>query len=256
MFAIYIWMLSAKADFAGEAAGHLRIIAEKTGGQFFAFSGSETFPEAQVLLEPLRYLYQVEYTSKIQKGGTHSLSAKIELQDSTITSNPIPFQINLEPVAPVFISFPAKIQRTAPQNSENPSESLSPTGIQVEFLLQYPDNLRRNLSVASLLVDGNEVVRNTEAPFTQFYWDLRPYTTSGQHTLQVRVIDTLGIASESTTLPVEIEVIIPEKTGIQKFMAGNGMYFVLFGVFVLGAACAMIIVRPAGWKNSRRARPP
>lgn len=240
---IHIWMLSSKNDFGSAGAGHLRIIAEKTGGQFFAFSGNETLPEAQTLLEPLRYLYQISYTSKIQKGGTHSLAARVNLQDSTVTSNPVPFDINLEPVVPIFISSPTVVQRTAPQNSENPTEALTPNGIQVEFLLQYPDNLRRNLASASLLVDGSEVSRNTDAPFTQFYWDLRPYTTSGRHVLQVQVVDELGIANQSSELPVDIEVIIPEKTGFQKFIAGDGIYLVMLGVFVLGAAFAMIVLR-------------
>jgi hypothetical protein len=240
---IHIWMLSSKNDFSSAGAGHLRIIAEKTGGQFFAFSGNEALPEAQTLLEPLRYLYQISYASKIQKGGTHSLAARINLQESTVTSNPLPFDITLEPVVPIFISSPASIQRTAPQNSENPTEVLTPNGIQVGFLLQFPDNLRRSLASASLMVDGKEASRNTEAPFTQFYWDLRPYSTSGRHVLQVQVIDELGIASQSSELPVEIEVIIPEKTGFQKFIAGDGIYLVLLGVFVLGAAFAMIILR-------------
>ncbi len=177
---VFIWMLSSKSDFDSPESGFLRTIAEKTGGQFHAFSGSETFPEAKTILEPLRFLYQLSYQSNVQKGGQHNLAVRINLQDTTVSSTPATFKIDLLPVNPIFVGIPASIQRTvSSQNSDSP-QNLVPTELLVEFLVEYPDQLERDLAEASLWVDGEKVATNTAPPFTRFVWDLSEYTDFSQ----------------------------------------------------------------------------
>ena len=220
---IFVWMLASKGDFNSPASGYLRALAGQTGGQFFAFSGSETFPEFQTLLEPLRYLYQIEYHSNIQEGGKHNLSARLDLQDQIITSTPTTFEINLQPAIPIFVGMPAAITRTSPQNSKNPILELAPSQLSVEFLVEYPDHLPRDLKEAVLLVDGQIVSKNAAEPFTHFNWDLNDYTSTSRHTLQVEITDILGISSSSNALPVQIDVTLPEASGWNRFLESNGL---------------------------------
>jgi hypothetical protein len=240
---IFIWMLAGRNDFNSPAANPLRALADKTGGQFFAFSGNEAFPEAHSLLEPLRYLYKIEYKSKIQTGGKHNLGARITLQSDTVVTDPITYSINLQPVVPMFVGLPASIQRTAPASSKEPVKSLLPSSLTVEFLVQYPDSLQRDLASSKLLVDGTSVSENTSPPFTHFQWDLNSYTTSATHSLQIEVTDSFGMTSQSNSLPVEVDVVLPEKSSWQQFLAGNGVYMLLVGVFLLGMAVTLIVIR-------------
>jgi hypothetical protein len=251
---IFIWMLASKSDFNSPESSYLRSLTEKTGGQFFAFSGNEPFPEAQTLLEPLRYLYQLEYISGVKTGGKHNLSIKLNLQDAAVSSSPVAFDINLQPVVPMFIGLPGSIERTAPSNSKTPEQSLSPSSLTVEFLLEYPDNLHRDLTSSRLLVDGIEIAKNTSPPFTQFQWDLRSYTTSAIHKLQIEVTDSLGITNQSNLLPVEIQVTIPQKNSWQTFLDTNGVYLIMAAVFLLGMVSALAVSRLRSNSTSRRVR--
>jgi hypothetical protein len=240
---VFIWMLSSKGDFDSPESGFLRTIAERTGGQFFAFSGTETFPEAKTILEPLRFLYQLSYQSNVQKGGQHNLAVRINLQDATVSSTPTAFEIDLLPVNPIFVGIPAAIQRTVSNQQGESAGQLLPSNLLVEFLVEYPDHLERELAQATLWVDGEKAAANTAAPFTRFVWDLSPYQESGRHTIQVTVTDSLGISAESNSLPVQIDVIIPEPTSWQKIIQGQGIYFIFAGIFLLGLATAYLVIR-------------
>ena len=240
---VFIWMLSSKGDFDLPESGFLRTIAEKTGGQFFAFSGTETFPEAKTILEPHRFLYQLSYKSNVQKGGQHNLAVRINLQDATISSTPATFEIDLLPVNPIFVGIPAAIQRTISNKQGETEGQLVPTNLLVEFLVEYPDHLERELAEANLWVDGEEVATNSAAPFTRFIWDITPFQTSARHTIQVTVTDTLGISAKSNSLPVQIDVIIPEPTSWEKIIQGQGIYFIFAGIFLLGLASAYLVLR-------------
>ncbi len=251
---LFIWMLASKNDYDSPKSGYLRSLSEETGGQFFVFSGSEQFPEAQVLLEPLRYLYEVAYTSKIQTGGQHNLAVRVNLQDETITSAPATYQIDLKPPVPIFVGLPASIQREAIQKSEDPLANLSPASLQVDFIVQYPDKIQRDLVESRLLVDGEIAARNSTPPFNRFQWDLRTYTTSGRHSIQVEVLDTLGLSAASSELTVEIDVILPQKTAWEKFFENQGVFLILFGVFILGVAVSFIYIRLRSAKQTQDLR--
>jgi hypothetical protein len=240
---IFVWMLAARTQFTSPEAGYLRSLAEQTGGQFFAFSGTEPFPEAQSLVEPLRYLYQVGYTSHVKTGGRHNLAVKVLLKESTVTSIPAAFEINLQPPTPIFVGLPASITRTAPEKSKDPLKELSPGGLAVEFLVEYPDNLQRELASSRLLVDGKVEAENKTPPFTRFQWDISPYTSPGKHTLQIEITDNLGITNQSNSLPVEIKIVLPQKSSWQQFLDNGGQYLLLFGGFILGIAVALIFLR-------------
>ena len=238
---VFVWMLASRGDFDAPTSGYLRSLAEQTGGQFFAFSGNEPFPEAQTLLEPLRYLYQVSYLSKIQVGGKHNLAVRVNLQEDTVTTAPVTFELDLQPPVPIFVGLPSSIRRTAPDKSKEPLKELSPSNLLVEFMVEYPDNLHRELSGSRLLVDGQEIGKNTAPPYTRFQWDISGYTTSSRHIVQIEIIDSLGITASSNTLPVQIDVIIPEKTNWQDFVGGNGLYLLLIGVFSAWNFCNLYL---------------
>lgn len=237
---IFVWMIASQHQFDDPQAASLRSIADETGGQFFAFSGMEPFAEAQTLIEPLRFLYSVQYISGIRDAGDHRLAVRIDLPDSLVTSLPVTFPISLLPPNPIFVGLPAEILRTAPATSKNPLLDLAPTSQGLEILVEFPDGYRRQISSSRLLVDGAVAYENLQEPFTRFVWDLSPYTSTGKHTLQTQITDELGFSQTSALLSVDITVTLPRQSGWIEFLSGGGVYLLLAGVFIFGVVAAIL----------------
>ncbi len=231
---LYIWMIASQNQFDDPEAASLRSLSEETGGRFFAFSGVEPFSEAQILIEPLRFLYGIQYHSNIRDAGNHKLAVRINLPDTTITSAPITFPIDLQAPNPIFVGVPATIQRTAPSKSKDPIHELAPIQQLMELLIEFPDGYPRAIASSRLSVDGVVVSENKQEPFNRFAWDLSSYTSSDKHTLQAEITDELGFTQTSAILPVEIVVTLPIQNSWVEFLAGGGVYLLLAAVFILG----------------------
>ena len=62
-------------------------LAEQSGGQFFIFSGVEELPNVEDYFAPNRFLYEIEYTSRINRSGSSQIGAVVNVQDQSIFSN-------------------------------------------------------------------------------------------------------------------------------------------------------------------------
>ncbi len=236
---MFIWMVASQHQFDDPEAAGLRSLAEETGGQFFAFSGVEPFSEAQTLIEPLRFIYHLQYRSGIREAGNHQIAVRVDLPDSIVSSAPIPFPISLSPPNPIFVGVPSTILRSAPEKSKDPIHELAPVHQILEILIEYPDGYPRNIKASKLLVDGAVASENSQEPFNRFTWDLTSYITSEKHSLQAEITDELGFTQTSAVLPVDIRVDLPNQTAWVEFLAGGGVYLLLAVVFVLGVLAAI-----------------
>lgn len=235
---IFVWMIASQFQFDSPEAAHLRSLANDTGGVFFAFSGNEPFSEAQKLIDPLRFIYQIGYTSLVRDSGTHKLATRINLSESMITALPISFNINLQPPNPIFVGLPPSIHRSAPENSKNLLQDLAPASHTVEFLLEFPDGYTREISKARLVVDGSVMAENSIPPLNRFVWDLTPYTSTAPHELQVVVEDSLGFTASSSVLITQVNVTLPDQNPWMKFLTSGGIYALLVVFFLLGLLAA------------------
>jgi len=66
---LFIWLIGPQNYSSTQAAMVLQKAAADTGGSFFLFSGAETLPEIASYLNPLRYVYQLSYTTNIKSSG-------------------------------------------------------------------------------------------------------------------------------------------------------------------------------------------
>lgn len=235
---IFVWMVASQFQFDSPEAAQLRSLANDTGGQFFAFSGNEPYSEAQKLIDPLRFIYQISYTSMIRNSGTHKLATRIDLPENTVTALPVSFNINLQAPNPIFVGLPVSIQRSAPEDSKNPLQDLDPDTQTVEFLLEFPDGYARDISRSRFLVDGTVMAESTIPPLNRFVWDLTPYTVSAPHELQVIVEDTLGFTASSSILVTQVNVTLPDQNAWLKFLTSGGIYALLVVFFILGLLAA------------------
>ena len=208
----YIWLVGSAEQASLPPAVQLRDLATQTGGQFFAFSGSETAPDLEQYLSPLRSIYHLIYTSQIRSGDSHQLVVEVQLGTQKVTTPAKSFSFSLLPPEAVLISPPLVIERRLPDEftrnvlSQARPADLQPAAYVLELLVDFPDGLPREVVSATLYVDGVAQVQHNSAPFDRFEWDLRDYELDGQHVLKLVVQDAYGLLGSSVDTLVDVRV--------------------------------------------------
>ena len=249
---VYVWLIAPPESFTTQSAIHLQNMADQTGGQFFAFSGVETIPDLETILDPLRNAYALLYDSEITNSGTHQLIAEINtasLQTSTPAST---FELKVIPPNPIFVSLPVNIVRAKPEDdkegrlisTEVPKTDLAPVDQLVEVMIEFPDSYPRAPTRTALYVDGILEDENTTPPFEEFTWDLRPYVQSGKHLLRVEVVDSLGLIGTSIDMGVHITVQQPQRNFLSLLFSWKNA--LLAGLVVLSAGLLAILLLVLG----------
>lgn len=248
---IFIWMIASSSSFSSSGANALGMLAAQTGGQLFTFSGTETLPDIQAYLEPLRYQYELSYTSAVNKTGSNSLLIKIKRDDLELSTPLQIFSLNILPPNPMFVSPPVEITRSSPPDSLNPLDELSPSEQSLEILVEFPDGHKRPLKYVRLYVDNQMVQENTQEPFDRLRWNLNAYTTPGRHLLRVEVQDSLGLTRTSHDTPIQIGIRLPARAPLQDPAHPSTLPAILA---IILAGSALVIVLILGWR--RRANDP
>ncbi|HEY62883.1 MAG: FHA domain-containing protein [Anaerolineales bacterium] len=206
---IFVWMISSPTLFDSQAANELRDLAIRTHGQFFAFSGVETFPGIETTIDPTRYFYEIRYHSEIKESGSHSVSVKVQTAEATYSSQLVTFDLQVLPPNPIFVSPPLEIIRSVDKQKPQDQGNLTtyiPLRQKIDIIIEFPDKHPRRLKRTTLFVDGVPTEENIAEPFNTFSWDLTPYNSTGEHILQVEAEDTLGLRNKSIETPVKIKI--------------------------------------------------
>lgn len=206
---VHVWIVADQDQFTLAGATALKDVAIQTGGQYFIFSGTEQLPSLETSLAPLRHTYTFQYTSTLTSPGGHTISATVNYQGQSSTAAPIYFELDVQPPNPILLVPPNQILRQPADETNMDLLAYLPGAQTIGMLVEFPDGHPRPLVRTALYVDGEKVVENSAAPFEEFSWDLRPYTTSGQHILQVEAVDTLGLSRISLGVPVNVTVLQP-----------------------------------------------
>jgi hypothetical protein len=213
----FIWMVAGRGYAASPAVNALMNLSDKTGGNFFFYTGAEDIPNMEELLKPLRNVYHLSYNSSINASGSHRLLVQVNAQNQMFSSKVQSFDIELAYPQPIFISPPREIIRQEqidPADNESSAilprppevKNYLPTAFPLKILVDFPDGYRRPVKRTALYVDGQMVAENLQPPFDQFSWDLSKQTASAEHLLQAEVIDTLGLSGVSIEMPVKIRI--------------------------------------------------
>ncbi len=237
---VSVWIVASADFFTTGAATALKDLAINTGGQFAVFSGTETLPSPETYLSNLRHTYRLGYHSAIAAPGSHDLAVQVSLDGTPVASEPLTFEMDVQPPNPVLVSPPEQIVRRIPDPLGTNLSALQPRQQIIELLVDFPDAHPRPLVRTRLYVDGQLAAENTAAPFDRFAWDLSGYTSSGQHSLSVEALDSLGLSKTSLGVPVTITVVRP-KTGLEAFLARNSLWVVLGAVAVAGAVLGITL---------------
>jgi hypothetical protein len=246
-----VWIVASVDFFSTSGATALKDLAIQTGGQVAMFSGVEPLPGLEMYLAPLRDTYRLTYVSGLLTSGGHTLVVQADLDGKTISSEPLPFDLNIQPPNPILVSPPEQITRRAPDERTLDPAAFLPNQQPLDIIIEFPDGRSRPLASTTLLVDGQKVAENTSKPFDHFTWNLSGYTSSGQHILSVEAVDSFGLSKVSLGVPVAITVIKP-KFGLLPFLARNRLWVALIAILFAGAVLGVIL---AGGRRRRRLPP-
>lgn len=202
---VYPVLLAAPESLEDPAVEDLRQLAEATGGEFVFFNPEAglAFLAERVLESRVQYL--LTYQSQASRPGAHAVQVRVTGDGLEAISELRSFEVEVLPPEVAFIQPPLEILRQSSDPQLEP-RALPPTSQPLSLLITFPDRHPRELRSSALLVDGEIVAQNQRAPFDQFEWDLRDFTSDGQHVLSAVVQDSLGLEGASIDIPVEIRV--------------------------------------------------
>jgi len=238
---VFVWLVDSDTQFNSPSANAFRMLAQQTNGDFFTFSGAETFPDPSQYFDPLRHLYSVSYTSALTTSGDHSLSIAVESPEGPIAAADRTFTVEVEPPNPIFVSPPLQITRQPP--AEDPyAEELTPAQQLIEIIVEFPDGHTRQLKRTLLYVDGQVVDENTSEPFEKFIWELEGFDASGQHEIVAEAEDLLGLSKKSMGIPVTLTVVQPPR-GIRALFGRYSSYIIIGAIGLAGLLLLGILLR-------------
>ncbi len=244
---LFIWQIDANSNLQNDVTQTLKTFAQASGGQWFGFSTDETFPEPESYFSALRNAYFFQYSSLLHTAGTHQVQLQMDLAGTTVTSQALSFDLDIQSPNPIFVDPPAQIER---RPSAEDAQQLAPFSQPIEIIVDFPDKFERNLVRTTLFVNNELVAENTSAPFTRFAWDLSGYDVSQQVTLRVEAQDELGLVGSSIEVPVQLLVTIPP-SGLQALFSRSGALLAVTSVVVAAAAFLLVMVLSGRLKPAR-----
>jgi len=236
---VFVWVPVTSLSGTPPDTSALQALADATGGRMTLVAGAETIPSLESWLAPLRKSYEVQYLSGVKTGGEHDLT--VSLANGAASGQTLRYSLTLSPPNPIFLSPPAKVERSWSAPDGGRDLVLTPASEALSIVVEFPDGHTRPLSAARLYLDEALLEENTSAPFEQFTWDLTPLITSGTHTLRVEVVDSLGLSG--TSIETSVEVLVQPKPATTLFERISEQGLIAVGAVLLaGVVLALVLV--------------
>jgi hypothetical protein len=199
----------------------LEPLATVTGGEFATHYGSDGLEPLFADLTRRRQQLEVTYRTNSAAAGQRSVTVEVEGSGETFTANG-QYTVELSPPDVEVISPApgAVINRQLIERGADPSEA-EPTFLTVVAEVEFPDGYPREMGPAQLLIDGTPAGQGQVVDGrTEITWDIRSYQTIGQvpATLQVVLMDELGIQGQSTPRTVSVNYIEPAPNGTPQWL--------------------------------------
>lgn len=232
---------------------NLQKLAEAAGGERLIFSGPEALAPLFQLLSDRGRQYQLNYRSTLAATGQHQLTAQVRLPGSAaLISSPVVFPLRIEAPKISLAGVPASVVRVAASHDADLAAA-EPAVLDVPLVVDFPDGHARGVRLAQLLVDGQPVVTQTNpSALNNLAWPLAAYVEAGEHQLQARVIDELGLAAESEPVLVTISMQVPAAPPSPPLLEQVNSNWPLLAVALTGLGLAAAVGLGLWWWLRRR----
>lgn len=234
----------------------LEILAEISNGRYTALQRSTAGALAEDAYREIniqRLYYTISYQSIQGNTGPRVITANSrDVPTVGVSGN---YQVSPQPAAVTLVEPEADsvIRREAVLDSEG-TPVYSPNTLKVVANVSFPDGFPRSLRSAELLVNGASQATASPSPGAaqaEFEADLSQFSTVGTNpvTLEVRLVDSLGLESSAQT-SVVVEVAPPP--------GRPGLLLALGGLGVVGLICgsALVLIAVGGGVYLLRRRAP
>jgi hypothetical protein len=249
---VRVYAVFVGPDGAGDTAGaqNLRTLAQQTGGADLFLEGPHSLAPIFQALENQRTQYRLSYRSTLNSTAQHTLSVGVRLTDGhELQSTAAAFPLRVTPPLVARPSLPVSLERSGPEAS-----------LAVPVEVTFPDAHPRALREARLVVNGEALPPATLSENDALAWPLAGYSESLTHTVQIRIVDELGLSAESEA--VSVFVSIPLVASSAPTLAAQQAAPMPYLGWVVGGAVLLLVMAAAGlagglwWMRARRAPRP
>jgi hypothetical protein len=247
---VHIGLVASPAVFELDMAQVMQAGAQQTGGQFFTFSSNEPLPDMNMMLESSRRAYFLEYRSRANTPGVHTVYVTVNTELGEARSQTVSFESSLAPPSPIFVAPPTQVVRAIPPGEDRELINLAPKEVQLEVLVEFPDSIQRELAYSALYVNGEKAVENLQPPYEMFTLDLTPYQISEILVLSAEVIDELGITGN--TVDVSLEIVVQQPSVGLFSSLGRNAGLIAGGVVLLSGSVLLLVLVLAGRLRPRQ----
>ena len=257
IYTIYVGPTGSEATVG---AVNLQRLSEMTGGQRLIFQGPETFTPLFQMLSDHGRQYLLSYRSQLASTGQHTLAARVTPPGSAeLSTNEAIFPLRIAAPTVSLESLPESLVRVAPTHDADPATA-DPSAYAVGLTIDFPDGHPRGLRQAELLVDGTVVdsvesvysVESGAESLTSLTWPLAAYVENKEHSLQVRVMDELGLVAESDVQTVSVSMQVPAAPAGPPPGIASLPGWPLLSLAGLGLGLALVVGLGAWWLVARR----
>ncbi len=190
-------------------AKNVEALASQTGGSYRYFEETaEAVNPLWDILASQRVQYRLLYRSALKESGQYSLQALANVGGTPILSPAETFAVAIEPPTVRLINPPSEIVRSTDEPGAD-TTAIEPRTQNLSVQVDFPDGYTRAVSKVQLIVDNAVVDELTEAPFDTLRWDLTGYDITGNHTVQVYVVDELGLDARAGASEILVTVKVP-----------------------------------------------
>ena len=203
-----VLMSSAETD----GARNLKRYSTMTMGAYYHYAAEDSLSPLFYQLAALRNQYSVWYRSNIDNRADHQI--RVDWLDSsgrTISSSSTSIGVGIQPPAVSIIEPPANtiFERITDDPFADPT-LVEPVDTLVRIEWAFPDGYVREIRSVNYILNGVVLQTYTEPPFDEFVMGIS-HLDSGTHSIEVEVIDELGMTARSAARTFDTRVVIPDK---------------------------------------------
>jgi hypothetical protein len=224
------------------------LLAMETGGSLTLFDPDHGLLDLAQEMISQRTQYQLIYHSLATTSGAHEIRVRLSSNQFEAESPVRSFILELLEPELTLLNIPSQILRKSDDPSI-PLESIPPISQEIEFAVQFPDGYPRPIVQSQLLVNGEIVDQKLKPPFSSLNWDLRNVLNDGTASIQVTVLDSLGLQSTSLESEISLKVELPPR-GFATVRPAISSLLIALGVLLGGVALAALLLTAGRRSNS------
>lgn len=238
---LYVGPVGSSDTFGAQT---LRQLSQQSGGLDLLLEDASAFEQFFSLIAQQRSQYRLAYRSAINTTGQHTLTVGLTLPTGeAVAVAPAGFQLRVEPPMLEAPAVPAVLD-----------PALAGPWLAVPVAVTFPDGQPREVTRVALWVDGEEVAAQAGLA-ASLDWPLAVAAEAITHTVQLRLVDELGLATESEA--VQVRVLPAPVAALKASPAQETAAAVGNGLVVAGGVVAVVAVVGGGvgaWVLVRRRR--